>query len=98
MQDKSKKKMESLLKIVTVITVAIGVITFAYYSDELNRKNDPQLKIQNFEQNKDLICQLSLGGGAAIIVNKKSGYSLYKESYFKKGNELFNIEYCRQGE
>jgi len=84
MQDnENKKRIGSLLKIVTTITISIGVITFAYFSDEQNRKNDPELKIQHFQKNRDFICQLSLGGRTAIIVNKKSGYKLYKEKYFK---------------
>lgn len=32
------------------------------------------------------------------IVNTKIGYTLYKDKYFKKGNELINIKYCTQVE
>ncbi len=32
------------------------------------------------------------------MLQKKSGYSLYKDKYFKKVNELINIKYCTQVE
>jgi len=27
-------------------------------------------------------------------VNRKIGYTFYKDKYFKKGNELINIKHC----
>jgi len=49
-------------------------------------------------ESQELICQSGPGGISFILINKKNGYSLYKDKCLKKDNILTNIKYCVQAE
>jgi len=92
-ETQEKKPFKIIFYVIGFVILWMIFINFQH-TDNTNLKPN----ILPFQNNKDFICQTSLGGRASIIVNKKSGYSIYKDKYFKKGNELINIKYCTQVE
>ena len=96
-EDNNTTNKDNSLKIFIGMMLFVALMAFAKWHDNPDNRN-PKLNIQHFKNNKSLICQNSLGGGSAILINKKDGWELYKKQYFKKGEELLNIEYCTQVE
>ena len=94
-ETKIKTKGDGSLVALAIIMFFVALMTYANIHDNPDNTN-PKLNISHFQKNKDLACQTSLGGRTSILVNKQSGYSLYKGEYFKKDDELINIEYCTQ--
>ena len=86
----------SLVEFIIWILCTILMILAIIYTHTDNK--NPKLNVLHFQKSKELICRTSLGGRASVLVNKQSGYTLYKGKYFKKGNELIDIEYCTQVE
>jgi len=96
-QNESTTEMRKSFKIIIYI-IAFIILWMIFINIEHQDNTNLKPNILHFQNNKELICQTSLGGRASIIVNKKNGYSIYKDKYFKKGNELINIKYCTQVE
>ena len=96
-QNKSETQEKKPFKIFIYI-IGFMILWMMYINLESPDNNNPKLNILHFQNNKELICQTSLGGRVSVLVKKKNGYSIYKDKYFKKGNELINIKYCTQVE
>jgi len=96
-QNESETEVRNPFKI---IVYAISFIILLVIAIKLNNYEDAEQKhkLILLQESKELICQSGPGGIAFVLVSKKSGYSLYKDKYFKKGNELINIKYCKRVE
>ena len=91
--DNYKSTIQGWVVIIFLIIEVIALIGFSRLP-----QNDPTSLILSFQRSSNLICQASLGGRASLLVNKHDGWSIYKNKYFKKGDELVKITYCTQVE
>jgi hypothetical protein len=77
----------------TIIFLLGGIILMQLGGMNSTQTTEKQTMLA-FQRSKNLICQASLGGRTAVLVNKKSDWYIYKKQYFNKGDELINVAYC----
>ena len=88
---KTKKLKQSvLILVVATLTLLTGCNT------EENQKTETK---KYFSNNTELICTYN-GNiySSGILIKKSAGWSIYKNRYFKRGEELMPILNCFKGE
>jgi hypothetical protein len=73
----------------------IPVVTLLLFSGCNTEKHQEEVIKNNFNNNVELICGDSRDTYSnATLVIKSSGWSLYKEHYFKRGEKLIHLLNC----
>ena len=73
--------MRNAKRLLVIMIFVLGSIIFMQLRDINNMQTTKKQTIFSFQRGKSLICQVSLGGRASILINKKN-------------DELINIAYC----
>jgi len=85
------KKVNRAWKMILFSAIAVSLMQ-AGCSQPL--ENNAKQAIISFKKGDNLICQVSFGNRASLLINKHNGWSLYKKQYFKKGEQLLSVGFC----
>lgn len=83
--------MKNTIKTISIIT-GIVLVTLIHGCSTPPNNNNKEL----FHNSVALLCATSIYRyGEHVLVSKKSGWSIYKRDFFKKGNKVIYIKSCK---